>query len=283
MTLESFVTLGKKRIEESGIECADSMLHMKQILGASLGLSSLNFYQRWQDPLTENELKLATEFLERRLKGEPFQYIVGYEWFWHSRFEVGPGVLIPRKETEHLVEELLKWRGPQDKIKIAELGAGSGNIGISCLLERPEWEWNGFEINPESITYLGKNLGNLLPLEAKYWVRQGNFFELALDLAPFDAVVSNPPYIAMSQVAGLSREVQQEPKLALVGGEEGTEILKHLFVTGFQILKPGGLFLSEIGSDQEQFSLEMLREAGFQTVEVLRDYAGLPRVAKGIK
>lgn len=120
MTLESFVNLGEKRIEESGIQCADPMLHMKQILGASISLDSIQFYSRWQDPLTENEFQLANQLLERRLTGEPFQYLVGYEWFWHSQFEVGPGVLIPRKETEHLVEELLKCRDLKT-IQVAEL------------------------------------------------------------------------------------------------------------------------------------------------------------------
>jgi release factor glutamine methyltransferase len=282
MTLESFVITGKKRIEEAGIECADPMLHMKQILGAAISLDSLQFYSRWQESLSETEIKLATDFLERRLKGEPFQYIVGYEWFWHSRFEVGPGVLIPRRETEHLVEELLKCR-PEKKMKVAELGAGSGNIGISVLLERPDWEWNGFEINPESIPYLGKNVGGLLPLDSKYFIHQGNFFELAKELAPFDVCVSNPPYIPASTVKHLSREVQSEPKLALVGGEEGTEILKHLVVASYQFLNPKGLFLTEIGSDQELKILEILNQAGFQSIEVLRDYAGLPRIAKGIK
>ena len=76
MTLESFVNLGKKRIEESGIQCADPMLHMKQILGASISLDSIQFYNRWQEPLTENEFQLANQLLERRLKGEPFQYLV---------------------------------------------------------------------------------------------------------------------------------------------------------------------------------------------------------------
>ncbi len=282
MTLESFVTLGKKKIEESGIECADPMLHMKQILGAAISLDSLHFYSRWQEPLSETEIKLASDFLERRLKGEPFQYLVGYEWFWHSRFEVGPGVLIPRKETEHLVEELLKCRGPA-KIKVGELGAGSGNIGISALLERPDWEWHGFEINPQSIPYLGKNVGELLPLDTKYLIHEGNFFDLSKEWAPFDVIVSNPPYIAASQVEKLSREVKSEPKLALVGGEEGTEILKHLVAASFQFLNPQGLFLTEIGSDQELKIIEILKQAGFKSAEVLKDYAGLPRIAKGIK
>lgn len=282
MTLESFVNLGKKRIEESGIQCADPMLHMKQILGASISLDSIQFYSRWQDPLTENEFQLANKLLERRLKGEPFQYLVGYEWFWHSQFEVGPGVLIPRKETEHLVEELLKCRDLKT-IQVAELGAGSGNIGISILLERPAWQWHGFEINPESVPYLGKNVGQLLPLDAKYFIHEGNFFELAKDWAPYDVVVSNPPYIAASELKKLSQEVQCEPKLALIGGEVGTEIFKHLAVNSFQLLRPQGLFLSEIGSDQEIAAKEILMKSGFQSVEVLRDYAGLPRIAKGIK
>jgi len=282
MTLESFVTFGKTRIEESRIECADPILHMKQILGAAIGLSSLDFYSRWSEPLTDKEIQLANAFLERRLNGEPFQYIVGYEWFWHSQFDVGPGVLIPRKETEHLVEELLKSKC-RDKKRVAELGAGSGNIGISVLLERPQWEWHGFEINPQSITFLGKNVGRLLPLEAKYFIHEGNFFETVGDLAPFDIVVSNPPYISVSSFSQLSREVQHEPKIALIGGEEGTEVLKHLAVKSFEVLKPGGEFLTEIGSDQEEKILSILSQSGFQSAEVLRDYAGLPRIGKGVK
>lgn len=276
MTLSEFIITGKAKIMKAGLQCADPLLHMKQIAEFGLGMTTTKLYLRWDDTLTAIEEKRLEGLLERRLTGEPFQYIAGEEWFWDSRFQVGPGVLIPRRETELIVETLLT-RETREKLRIAELGAGSGNIGISIVLERPSWEWHAFELNPETLPYSRTNKERLLPREASYFLHEGDFFSEAPNFAPFDWIVSNPPYIGRREVLGLSKEVRHEPPLALVGGERGLEVIEKLVALSERLLSAGGGFLCEIGADQGQAVREFFNRKGFGPAEILLDYAGLPR------
>jgi len=271
--IRDYIAAGKSRIAAAGLECADPLLHMRQIVAAGMGWSTTQLYLHWEEELTpEAEAKLEA-LMKRRLTGEPYQYIVGEEWFWRSRFAVGPGVLIPRRETELLVETALQ-RLPATALRIAELGPGSGNIGISCLLERPQWEWHGFELNPESLPYLEENLRTV----DSYKLHRGDFFELAKKYGPYDAILSNPPYVKGSEWPGLSKEVRSEPKMALDGGVSGLEIVSRLVRDSVYLLKPGGILALEIGNDQEESSRQLAEGNSFTQVEVLKDYSGHPRL-----
>src|SRR5262249_25882763 len=148
MKIRECILEGKQRLERAGLQCADPLLHMKQIVEFVLGWSSTDLYRHWEEDFPQDARARLEALLERLLRGEAFQYLTGEEWFWESRFRVGPGVLIPRRETELLVETLLADE-PGSKVRVAELGAGSGNIGISVLQERPDWEWHAFELNAE--------------------------------------------------------------------------------------------------------------------------------------
>lgn len=278
MKICDYINQGKERISAAGLECADPLLHMRQIVAAGMGWSTTQLYLHWEESLTDTDRARLEGILARRLRGEPYQYIVGEEWFWKSRFEVGPGVLIPRRETELLVETVLQ-RLPSTELKIAELGPGSGNIGIACLLERPSWEWHAYEKNPETWPYLERNL-KLISGDG-YRLHRGDFFEGAAADAPFDALVANPPYVKLGEWPGLSKEVRSEPKMALDGGVSGMEIVSRLVRDSVYLLKPGGIIALEIGSDQEAPARQVAAANSFADVEVLRDYSGLPRVLWG--
>lgn len=278
MRYREYLVTGKARLESARLECADPLLHMKQILEAALGIDSSELIQRWEETLADVDRAKVEALLARRLTGEPFQYIVGYEDFWNNRFAVGPGVLIPRPETERLVELALE-RLPKSPIDIAELGAGSGIIGISLLAERP-WRWNAWENNPATLPYLKKNLA-LLPAGARYTLREDDYFEGIGKLPPMDWWISNPPYVPRAEIPRLSREVRHEPAQALDGGLTGLECLARMIELAPSRLKSGGGILLEIGSDQGPMVLELLKKSGFQKASIEKDLAGRDRVAYG--
>jgi release factor glutamine methyltransferase len=254
---------------------------MKQIVEAALEIDSVELLHRYPMPIQEKDAQRVEALLARRLLGEPFQYLVGYAWFWDSKFEVGPGVLIPRPETEHLVEIALA-RIPSRKIRVAELGAGSGAIGISLLKERPEWEWVAWEKSMDAAVFAERNRAALCP-SGSYTLEIGDFFTGLVTKGPFDWFVSNPPYVRRGEIAHLSKEVRQEPFLALDGGESGLECLERLIRVAADTLLPGGGVILEIGSEQGEAVSGFLRRAGFAECAIERDLAGLDRVAYGRK
>ncbi|NBV50086.1 peptide chain release factor N(5)-glutamine methyltransferase [bacterium] len=279
MTLEAFVASGKIQLEKSKLHFSSSQQHMDQLVLRTLGWTATQLFLKKKEELEPEDLHQLQVVLEKRLKGEPLQYILGFEYFYESRFEVGPGCLIPRKETELIVDELL-FISLEKKLRIAELGAGSGNIGISVLLKRPHWEWHAFEINPQSSDYAEKNRRALLSEKSAYHLHRGDFFEQSLAEAPYDIVVANPPYISTHEMKELPREVLQEPHVALEAGEEGLQVIQKLLDYLPRLLKPGDLFLCEMGSGQSAMVQSELKARKFESFSILKDLSGLPRVLK---
>ncbi|MCB0404959.1 MAG: peptide chain release factor N(5)-glutamine methyltransferase [Bdellovibrionales bacterium] len=278
MKYSDLAQLGKRRLSRASIQCADPMLHMKQIMEHLLQVDSARLAMWWDEEITDPAFLDQVEiFLKRREAGEPFQYIVGEEWFWQSRFEVGPGVFIPRKETEILVETLLE-EVCGDFVKVGELGAGSGNIGITVLQERPSWEWHAFEINPETLPFTEKNRRSLLSPSCVYRLHAGDFFERAIEYAPYDGMVSNPPYIRDDEMALLPAEVRREPELALRGGAQGLDLIDRWIAALPTWLRPGGWFITEIDFRQADALQDRLSRAGFGEIRVVDDYSHRPRV-----
>jgi release factor glutamine methyltransferase len=279
MTLAEWIQQGRSRLASHPLQCADPLLHMKQITAAALGWDMATLYLKWNDEVTPEQTQRVTSLLTRRLTGEPFQYIVGEESFWNSSFKVGPGVLIPRRETEHLIEAALK-HVHQPEARIAELGAGTGNIGISLLQERPQWEWHAFEIHAEALPYVRANRAQLLSERANYTLHEQDFFEGVTSLGPLDAIICNPPYVKAGDIPALSLEVRHEPLRALDGGVEGLDILRRLVDVAESTLVEGGYLIVEIGSDQGESSPKLLSPDQWRDIAVLPDYSGLPRLLR---
>jgi len=279
MILQDFIRDAGERLEKASLHFAGSQQHAEQIVLRTLNLNAAELFLKKEKAVSPSDLEKLMSVLERRLSGEPLQYILGFEYFYESKFEVGPGCLIPRKETEQLVDELLKWE-LESSLKVAELGAGTANIGISTLLKRPDIEWYAFEINPQSIVFAKKNCAALLPKESKYFLHEEDFFNGVHRFSPYDVVISNPPYISSEEYAELAHEVKQEPILALKAGESGLDVIRKLIKGLPHFLKPGGLFLCEIGATQEQALKKEFHQRPWDQFEILKDLAGHPRVLK---
>jgi release factor glutamine methyltransferase len=238
--------------------------------------------------------------IARRAEGEPTQYLTEKQEFWGLEFEVTPDVLIPRPETEHVIEvaldrlalrELRAGR-PQKTIgeglRIADIGTGSGCIAIALAKELPKAEFVATDISRAALEVAGRNAvrhgvggrirfvqGDLLERSGEEWMTSG---ESAVPLL-FDLVASNPPYIGRREEPTLAREVRDhEPEIALFGGEEGYELYGELIAQAASNLKPGGLLVLELGHDSLPAVQPLLDAASWTRVGITNDLAGIPRV-----
>lgn len=236
-----------------------------------LGFSAQDIFLKQNEKISDAQSELLSLAFKRLKAGEPLQYIVGKTHFWRNDFRVGPGVLIPRPETEFLVEKLLKAEG-----RIIELGAGSGNIGISVVLENSKLEWCAIEKSPMAFIYAAKNARLLLGKKEKYTLLNQDFFEFPAKKPMFDWVVSNPPYVAPSEK--FDKLIEKEPKLALFPGPKGLEAIELLMKKSLELLKPRGRLLFEIGFSQKTAILRLLKKYPFSLIEVIKDYSDLDRV-----
>lgn len=279
MTPKEFLMLGKAQLEQSRLHFSDSLQHMEQLFLRTLNWDKTHLLLKSNDKLLEEEIRQLEEVLGRRLRGEPLQYILGFEYFYNSKFQVGSGCLIPRKETELLVDEILSY-APGRNLRIAELGAGSGNIGISVLQKRSQYEWHAFEINPDSVFYAKKNIQTLLPKTHSYFLHEGDFFERAKEWGPYDLIISNPPYLSVQEMSEIPGEVKWEPVEALLAGPEGLDVILKLVDVGPLLVNPGGALFCEMSSSQEENLRKALTNRGHHSFDILPDLAGLPRMVR---
>lgn len=234
-----------------------------------------------EKPIDETALMLYQEYLLKRCQGYPLQYLTGKQEFMSLNFEVTPAVLIPRSETELLVEktiELLKTF--QNTPKVVDVCTGSGCIIISICYYVKKGIFFATDISLEALRVAKKNASNI-GLE-----KEISFFNAdLLDNSAFafsDIIVSNPPYIARNQIPLLQPEVScYEPKLALDGGEDGLDIYRHLVPQAFGCLKNNGWFLVEIGCDQGDSVRSLFEANDFKEVNVYQDYSGKDRIVVG--
>ncbi|HEX2859486.1 MAG TPA: peptide chain release factor N(5)-glutamine methyltransferase [Alphaproteobacteria bacterium] len=269
--------LAQKTLEDGGIFPAPR--EGQRIVAHLLGRELMQLQEVERQELSPQNDYLLDEILERRLKREPLAYILGYADFYGHTWAVGPQVLIPRHDTETLVEAALK--ALKDGNLIVEVGVGSGAVLGSILLARPAVRGVGIDISPEARTMAIDNL------EAVKVLHRCKLL-LGDTLAPFegmaDVIISNPPYIAEAEWAALEPDVRDfEPKLALAAGVDGLGVYRNLVPQAFAKLKPGGTLLVEIGANQSLPVGALFTQAGFTNVRTLPDLAGRDRVVMGRK
>jgi release factor glutamine methyltransferase len=221
---------------------------------------------------TPDQIAKFAALVARRVAHEPFAYITGRKEFWSLDFEVGPGVLVPRPDTETLIEEALRLVPDRDApLRIADLGAGSGALLVAALKEFPNASGIGFESSPEAFSYAAANAARLIGSRAH--VRPADWDSAE---GPFDLVFSNPPYIAAGDIESLAPDVADfEPRAALDGGQDGLEAYRALAALLPRILAPGGYGLLELGLGQANAVAGL-----FPKVEIVRiapDLGGVPR------
>lgn len=224
--------------------------------------------------------------IAERLTGKPTQYITGHQEFWGLDFEVTPSVLIPRPETEHLVEQVLnlvKGRGAarQEALRIADVGTGSGCIALALASELPDAEIHAIDISPNALRVSESNAARLR-LADRVKFREADLLASLLaegQAGAFDIVVSNPPYISLSELGEVEREVIEfEPRIAWGGLDRGDEIYHRLFPQAQELLKTGGAVVVEIGYRQSEAVVGLLK-FGWTGIEIHPDLSGRPRVA----
>jgi len=233
------------------------------------------------DHLISNEhLETYRQIVMRRAKGEPLQYITGCQVFFGLDFEVTPAVLIPRPETELLVETALAILCPTDEeFDICDVGTGSGCIAVTLLHERPRANAIGIDISETAIQVAQRNAARHGVAERMRFVASDIFSALSPDETRFDLIVSNPPYIAGSTLEELQREVRDhEPRGALTPGADGLLIIRRLLSENTTLLKRGGHLLIEIGFDQGAEVARLVDRNIWRLLAIHQDLQGIPRV-----
>lgn len=263
-----------QHLRSKGID--SGRLDAEWLLADLLGLDRVGLYLHFDRPLQADELAAYRERVRRRARREPLQYILGHCEFWSLRFQVSPAVLVPRADTEVLVEEALKRMA--DRGTLLDVGTGSGCIALSLLHERSKWCGCGLDKSDQALQLARTNAVEL-GLDARFEPVCGDLE--ALPAGPYDLIVSNPPYIPSADIQGLMPEVRDyEPRLALDGGSDGLEAYRHLArQTGR--LAAGGWLLVEVGIGQAQVVRELFASAGLGEIFMREDYAGIPRVVGG--
>jgi len=221
---------------------------------------------------TPDQAARFAALISRRAAHEPFAYITGRKEFWSLDFEVGPGVLVPRPDTETLIEEALRVIPDRTApLRIADLGTGSGAILLAALSEFPNATGMGFESAPDAFGWASRNAARLMPQRAQIRLEDWD-----AAVGPFDLVFSNPPYIPAADIESLAPDVSRfEPRAALDGGPDGLDAYRALSRLLPRILRPGGHALLEIGFGQAN-SMELLFP-GLELVRIAPDLAGIPR------
>lgn len=230
------------------------------------------------DACPEDWQARLVDALHRLESGEPLQYLLG-EWeFYGLPLAVGPGVLIPRADTETIVETCLLALAPVPDPAIWDLCSGSGAIALALASRRPDARILAAELSEEALPYLRQNIAALAPDQVTA-VQTDVLTQLPDGLC--DLIVSNPPYITGADMQTLSPQVRREPELALYGGEDGLRFYRQLTHSCYDHLRPGGWLIFEIGYDQGESVPALLRQRGFDQVFCRNDLAGVPRCAGG--
>lgn len=263
----------------AGKEIASARLEAELLLAATLDMDRVGLYVNFERPLDSSELAAFREQVQRRAKGEPVQYILGETEFWSLPFTVSPAVLIPRADTEVLVEEALsRIEGP---VHLLDVGTGSGAIAVAMAHEKPEIQVTALDCSEEAL-HVARGNAERNGVAERVSCLAGDLAELPP--GPFAMVVSNPPYIPTADCEQLMTEVRDhEPRLALNGGEDGLNAYRQLTSQSGEILLPGGWLLVEVGIGQAEDVVALFEAAGLAEIKSRDDYAGIPRVVAGRK
>ena len=257
----------------------------RRLLASLTGQPLTWFMAHGDDPTDPNTATRFQALAERRRAGEPLAYLLGQQEFYGRPFAVSPAVLIPRADTETLVETaleqllLLRQQRRAVPLSLLELGTGSGIIAITLALEAPDTEVHAVERSPDALAVAQQN-AKALGADRIHW-HTGNWWQALACPRRFDLIVSNPPYIAAGDHHLQQGDLRFEPPQALAAGPDGLDDLRIIIGGAPAHLNPGGWLLLEHGYDQEAPVQALLRDAGFADVFTRRDLAGQPRVSGG--
>jgi len=281
MTIREALAEGSAALAAAGIESPG--LDASLLLAEVLTVSRSSLMAAASGPLAETQRAAFDQFIKRRLAGECTAYIVGTKEFYGLDFQVTPAVLVPRPDTETLVEaalEQLTMNGQPPRA--LDLCTGCGAVAIALQHTMPELEVWATDISAAALAVAQANARRLLPDTTIHFCR-GDLFDALEQHSPFPIIVSNPPYIPTAEIAGLAPEVRTEPMLALDGGGDGLDIIRKIISRAPEFLCPGGSLLLEADPRQMQRITALLAQAGFTSIQTHKDLSGKERVIGGWK
>lgn len=273
MEYAAIYRMGTERLQQAGIE--EALLDARLLLEAVCGTDHNTLLAHGDRSVTEQQRECYVNYIEQRSRHVPLQHITGYQEFMGLRFQVSPAVLIPRQDTETLVEEVMRFL--HDGMRILDLCTGSGCILLSLLRYSNDCVGVGSDLS-ENALMVAKENASLLGLEAEFVC--SDLFEKIE--GKYEIIVSNPPYIRSGDIPSLMEEVRDhDPMMALDGGDDGLSFYRRIIAQAGSYLHFGGMLFLEIGADQAQEVAEYMSEAGYRDVTVCKDLAGLDRVVYG--
>jgi release factor glutamine methyltransferase len=255
-----------------------------------LNCDRVSLYLDKERRLTREQSLFLAEALKRRMSGEPLEYILGNCEFMGREFLVNSAVLIPRPETEILVETAVRYaridqQKPVSDMMILDLGTGSGNIAVSLASFLPGARFVAIDISEDALSVARRNAAVYGCSERIRFVCNNLMAGCGIAEASCSMIISNPPYIVSGEIQGLQREVLREPRAALDGGEDGLMFYRTICGQALRFLRDDGVLIMEMGFGQCRRITEIFRQSGFSVREVVRDYNGIERVivaGKGI-
>lgn len=261
-------------------------LDAELLISHALKFERIQLYVRYDQPLKEDEISACREAVRRRGQGEPVAYIIGEKGFFGEIYKVGAGVLIPRPETEIIVEEAIAFlkKVNVENPRVLDLGAGTGCIGLSILKNTVDTSLVSVEKSPEAFQYLEQNKQNLALQDRTQTILSAVEALPVDDLGKFEVITSNPPYIAENDQNVEENVRKFEPATALFAKDEGLALIKSWFALAQTLLQPHGIILFEIGSTQGDAVKAIAEQTkAFSEVQIIKDLSGLDRTLKCVR
>ena len=251
-------------------------LNIEHLLADALGKRRIDLYLEFDRTLSENELAPLREKVRRRVEGEPLQYLLGSWDFFGRAFRTDPRALIPRPETEILVEIVLKVIRVElgSRTRLLDVGTGSGVLAITFALECPNLQIVGSDVSPLALNLARENTERQGLNRRIEWVESDLLSSVS---GPFDFLVANLPYIPTTELLKLAPEVKRDPQLALDGGPDGLVVIRRLLLEAPKVLRDGAFVILEVGFDQADRVADLLTAQKFRDISVENDYQGVRR------
>ncbi|HEX8201206.1 MAG TPA: peptide chain release factor N(5)-glutamine methyltransferase [Isosphaeraceae bacterium] len=256
-------------------------LDAEVLLAFALGWERVQLYTRFEDEVAEGPRGAFRELVRRRAEGMPVAYLVGRKEFFSLPLAVSPAVLIPRPDTETAVVEFLERFKGRAEVTAVDVGTGSGCIALACVRQHKTARFLATDTSAEALAVAAAN-AQALGLADRVAFHRGDLLEPVADAGPFDAIVSNPPYIPTDVIPTLEPGVRDyEPRAALDGGRDGLRVVARLIAAAVPLLKPGGHLILEIGTAQEAPVRALVAEqTALELAPTIRDFANHPRVVR---
>ncbi len=281
MTLKSFRQTLIEKFQQNSFPTA--ALDVDLLLSHFYQCERTDLFSHYLNKISEDQRAQITKLAERRLKGEPIAYILGFKDFYKSRFIVNSSVLVPRPETELLVENAVEYLKKLERpSRIADWGSGSGCIGLSVLGEVANIHLEAFDISAEALAVTKEN-ADYLQLSSRVTLIHCDISRYDFRAGYFDLIAANPPYLDADDTEIDRKSLNFEPSQALYSKDKGFWHLSSWSEIAAKALKPGGLLLMEIGAGQGAEIKKHLGDLNLVDVEILRDYAGHERIARAVK